>query len=255
MFTNASDQSFVRVGIAVSEPHWTLVLAPSWWAWGEKSPRMLGSSFWGRHHSTNQSGLENRDPRKSCDSPVIPRWRIQWGIPIVMSPEIWELASGNWVRSTGNSMTCRVNAGSSSVSWDHLLLSRTFCCLPDDDHDWVLCQCFHHWLQPCFNYWLIIEKTTIWSRFSNLGWLNAFFSTFSKGCESGTFWLWTLPWPETVQWAGSPPKLNCLTCLMGLKVTTFLYSTSCSSSLLRRVESVLFITVTGCKDGSVRQSK
>lgn len=147
---------------------------------------MLGSSFLGKvSDCTNQSGSENRDLRKSCDSPVIPRWRIQWGIPNSHEPpEIAEgQASGIRVRSTGNSMTCRVNAGSSSVSWDHLLLSGTFwlvCLTTTMAESYANASTIGCSLASTTGWSRL--RITIWSRFSNLGWLNAFFSTFSKGC-------------------------------------------------------------------------
>lgn len=135
-------------------------------------------------------------------------------------------------------MTCRVNVGSSSVSWDHLLLSRTF--------------------------WLVRLMTTMaesyasapplaaallqlladqdwelpfWSRFSNLGWLSAFSAlSVRKLCSQVWahfgFELSFLAWNSSMSWFAL--NSSCFNLSHGaFEVTTFLYSTSCSSSLLR----------------------
>lgn len=60
-----SDQPFVRVGIAVSEPHWTLVLAPSWWAQGKRNHQDAGIIILGEGIRLHKSiWLIKQKPRK-----------------------------------------------------------------------------------------------------------------------------------------------------------------------------------------------
>ena len=113
--------------------------------------------------------LRKQGPRKSCDPQTCPG-ASQGGesseeFQIILSPPRYQKAQAyqdqkHWkfhdLQSECWQQVC-IMGPPLLLPWNILVG------LSDDGHGWILCQCFHHRLQPCFNYWLI--KVGNWNHF------------------------------------------------------------------------------------------